>query len=370
MQEEGFEKLRRDVIEPGLCTRCGGCVASCPVDVLEYGPERIRLKGECINCGTCLRICPGHGVDFSSLEKDIFGRCRRSKYGTIYGIHRKRMNLVASDREIFRRGYTGGRVTAVLINALDRGMIDGAMVTDWGDGGHLSVGSARIARNRNEVLESASSKYLFSPLLTLLKEVRDDTTLKRVALVGLPCHMEAFRKMERDPVARELTHKIRYLIGLNCGAPNMDEGSWRKAVERLTGVKGDEITEFKNWKIKSDVLRFHVESGDGSSMETDVSLWRYIKVIYDLPTWSRCEMCPDYSGELSDITFGGPTVRTERGEDLVGSALANGMLKRGKMKNSLTRIIGDIIIYLRKIRRTKKTIKERGKECLPIPDFK
>lgn len=370
MQDPGFQQLKKSVIDADLCTRCGGCVASCPVDVLKFGPYRIEIEGECVNCGTCIRICPGSGVDFSSIEKDLFGKSRRSRFGTRHGINKKKLNLVATDREEFTRGYFGGRISAVLINGLETGLIDGALVTGWSEGRYLSVGSATIARNRRDVLDHASSKYLFSPVLTLLKDVESDPTLENVALVGLPCHVEAFRKMERDPIARRYTTKVKYVIGLNCGAPNLDEKSWRKAVERLTGVPGDEVKGFGNRKIKSDLLRFHVELEGGSAKEVDVPLKRYFQVIDSLPNWPRCDMCPDYSAELSDVTFGGPTIRTERGEEIVMSALENGRLKKGSAKRSVGQMVMDRAMCGRKRRRTREKIRERKKKGLPVPDFR
>jgi coenzyme F420 hydrogenase subunit beta len=369
MQDPGFQQLKKSVIDADLCTRCGGCVASCPVDVLKFGPYRIEIEGECVNCGTCLRICPGSGVDFSSIKKDLFGGSEKSRFGTGCAINKKRMNLVATDREEFTRGYFGGRVSAVLINGMETGLIDGALVTGWGEGRYLSVGSATIARNRREVLDHASSKYVFSPVLTLLKAVESDPALENVALVGLPCHVEAFRKMERNRIAGKYTSKVKYVIGLNCGAPNMDEESWRRAVEKLTGVPGGEVKVFRNWKIKSDLLRFHVELEGGPTKEVDIPLKRYFQVIHSLPNWPRCDMCPDYSAELSDVTFGGPTIRTERGKEIVMSALDRGKLKRGSIKRSAGQMILNTVMCRIKRRRTSKKMRERERKGLPVPDF-
>ncbi|MEA3557914.1 MAG: 4Fe-4S binding protein, partial [Candidatus Thermoplasmatota archaeon] len=45
--------MKRSVIYQDLCTRCGGCAASCPVNALSFGKDGIELVGDCIECGTC-----------------------------------------------------------------------------------------------------------------------------------------------------------------------------------------------------------------------------------------------------------------------------------------------------------------------------
>ncbi len=68
-----FGKLKREIIDPGICTLCGACVASC--EVLEVVNGRPTLKGPCTACGVCYNQCPRTITTESSLignVRDVF----------------------------------------------------------------------------------------------------------------------------------------------------------------------------------------------------------------------------------------------------------------------------------------------------------
>ncbi|MFO8052024.1 MAG: Coenzyme F420 hydrogenase/dehydrogenase, beta subunit C-terminal domain [Thermoplasmatota archaeon] len=366
----GFCELERDVIDADLCTRCGGCVASCPVNALTFGPNRIELTGECTRCGTCYRICPGKGVDFSKHEKRLYGRSRRTPLGSISGSYMERVNLVSADGEILKAGYFGGRVSSVLINALERGDIDAAALTDWSSRGALSVGEARLARTRKEVLALASSKYVFSPVLALLRQVAGEPEISKIAVVGLPCHVEAMRNMEIDPTASRAMEKVKYIIGLNCGAPNTSEGERRRSISKAFDVPEEDIKGFRAEKISKNRVDMELVLNSGMRRRKVVPSSEYLRMFHKEKGWPRCGLCPDYCSDLSDVTFGHPLIRTRKGKHLVDSALERGYLKRGSLSRSLVQKGMDLYIGIKKRRSTRKGIKQRKKEGRPYPLFR
>ncbi len=364
-----FSYLQSNIIDKGLCTRCGGCQASCPVEAISFTKEGVKLTGECIECGNCASICPGGGIDLASYVKRLFGKKRRSEWGDRLGIHIRKEFLEAGEKEVFKMGYFGGRVSALLIHALNNGTIDAALLSDWSGTDALSIGRGVIARNREEILSASSSKYLFSPVLNLLRKIKDDRTIETVALVGLPCHIHAFRKMEAHPGTRSLTEKVSVLISLNCGATNLDEENWKRIIEKLTYVSGSDISRFSAKKVSGNTIRFHVEKIDGSMVEKDIPLTKYVRGIQKFGVWPRCMICPDYSGELSDISFGAPYIRTQRGADLIDSAKVSGVLVKASFKMRMSQVLTDTIIARRKLWHTKKNIKKRKRRGLPYPNY-
>ncbi|MBN1389106.1 MAG: Coenzyme F420 hydrogenase/dehydrogenase, beta subunit C-terminal domain [Candidatus Thermoplasmatota archaeon] len=363
----GFEDLRREVVDAGLCTRCGGCVASCPVNVLEFGKESIVLIGDCIKCGACLRICPGKGVDMSAHEKRLFSRSRRSRPGGKNGIYQERRHLTSVSREFMKAGYFGGRVSSVLAAALEARSIDAALVTDWSDNGSLSTGKGIIARTKEEVIQAASSKYVFSSVLTLLPLVQKDPDIKKIAVVGLPCQVQAVRNMQADPALEHLTSKIEYLISLNCGAPNMSEDGWRATVSRLMDVPANNVRSFRYRKVSSTRIGLEVRTIDGNIITKEMLISSFLRNVNMGPKWPRCMFCPDYSGELSDISFGAPVIRTDRGMELVRNAEDRGYLKRSSFKKSRSQDITDLFVGYRKRRHYSRNVERRRRKKLPVP---
>ena len=45
-------------ITPGLCHRCGACVAVCPHDALFLWNGRLVVNEACSACGRCVTVCP------------------------------------------------------------------------------------------------------------------------------------------------------------------------------------------------------------------------------------------------------------------------------------------------------------------------
>jgi coenzyme F420 hydrogenase subunit beta len=68
-----FGKLKREIIDPGICTLCGACVASC--EVLNLVGGKPALTGRCTACGVCYNQCPRTITTESSLigkVRDVF----------------------------------------------------------------------------------------------------------------------------------------------------------------------------------------------------------------------------------------------------------------------------------------------------------
>ncbi|MDW7733635.1 MAG: 4Fe-4S binding protein [Methanolobus sp.] len=55
------------IVDKDLCTGCGACVDSCPVEAISMSAEDLAVvdPDTCVDCGDCVEICP---VDAISLE--------------------------------------------------------------------------------------------------------------------------------------------------------------------------------------------------------------------------------------------------------------------------------------------------------------
>lgn len=55
------------IIDRNLCTGCGQCVDTCPVEAISLGDDAIAVVNAdlCVDCGKCVDVCP---VEAISLE--------------------------------------------------------------------------------------------------------------------------------------------------------------------------------------------------------------------------------------------------------------------------------------------------------------
>jgi len=193
------------VYRAGLCTQCGTCAAICPNAAIYMAWDGksgyvISVDGElCNDCGLCYEICPGHSVDFKQLSNRFLGEGtdneRIGRYHSIYVGN-------AIQEKIRWNAASGGIVTALLIAALRKGEIDGAIVTRMNPDSPLEP-LTFLATTEEEIIEARGSKYCPVAANLSLREILSRPG--QFAMVGLPCHIQGLRKAQLQ--SRKLREK-------------------------------------------------------------------------------------------------------------------------------------------------------------------
>lgn len=275
--------------------------------VVKKGRYVARLdKGRCNQCGLCRDACPGHSVDFDGLSATLFGDIPEDtavgRYVGCYVGH-------ACDNNVRCNSASGGIVSSLLIFALQESLIDGALVTRMCRDDPLTP-EPFIARTREEVLSAAGSKYCPVATNTALAEILNSDD--RIAVVGLPCHIQGLRKAEQG--IPKLTKQIRYRIGLACSLNFSFLGTVR-FLENL-GIAPDsvEVLQYRGRGWPGSVL---IRLKDGTKR-----IVPYPECYRQLGPYSlrRCTLCSDMLGELSDLTCGDAWVPEIMRTDKVGSS--------------------------------------------------
>ena len=324
-----WKELYEEVINTGLCTGCAGCVIACPHEVIGYKHEEGNYKPFHIeeelgldNCGhgekgctSCTRACPRFRTWEPDADMHLFGKTRDDS--AMYGQYKQLLLVRAADDVVHEKGQDGGFVSAMLIWLMKHDYIDAALTSFMEGDGTSWKALPGIARNPEDVLKAAGSRYTYSANTLALKQAQEEG-LSRLALVGMSCQSSVLPIMWKRKVGK--TGKpFLFNIGLLC-SKTFDDAIFEELFLAKYGLKKEEMIKMN---IKG---AFQIWMKDGSFHEIDLK---------ECHQWTRegCKTCPDFAAEHADISTGGIgednawtlcIVRTALGEEVMNRMIADG----------------------------------------------
>jgi coenzyme F420 hydrogenase subunit beta len=328
----------RVVVTDGLCTGCGVCAGICPYEAVSMHISNGLFlpkidEDKCTKCQLCVQTCPGHSVDFEELNSEIFGQQPEDgllgNFLECYVGH-------SNDDEVRFDSTSGGIVTQLLVFALEKGLIDGALVVRMRGDNPLEP-EPFIARTTKEIISASRSKYCPVPINDAVKHILKEDG--RFAVVGLPCHIHGVRKAEKK--IKELREKIVLHLGIMCSHTVNFFGT-EHLIKKLD-IARDRVAkiDFRGHGWPGSMVIALKDSS--TTIIPYVGRWKAYWPIFSsfFFTPRRCLMCPDETNELADISLGdawipelkGETkgeavvvVRTKKGEEILDSALSAGVI--------------------------------------------
>ncbi len=285
-----FLRLKEEILDPAICTGCGICTFACPVSCIHLNEKNEpMLLGECNSCGLCIKLCPRVSFDcnFSSTNKNL-------KVNPFVGCYENIYFGRAAAQEIRNKGSGGGIVSAVLVSALQKGLVEGSLVVEMSK---TITPFYVISQNKEQVIKTAQSKYIVAPLNQILKHLKSKRG--QFVLVALPCQVHAIRKLQREG-PEWVSKKIKYVIGLFCASSLrrnfLDYLFWSLGVKKQD-AKELQFRHRRNLTTSSLLLltrsgsRFFIDRKD------------YSFLFYLFPR-EACLYCTDHTNEFADISVG------------------------------------------------------------------
>lgn len=356
-REEGFDALEQEVIFRDLCSGCGNCAAVCPEGVVEV-EELPQLTGKCTDCGYCLMSCPRSYLSTEEVEERLFGEVSEDPLGRV----EKKVGLKTRDQELEKVVQDGGFVTAFLKYALEKGYIDGALVSGVKEENRW-VPEPRLVTEVEELPHTAGTRYSNSANLAPLQEAKEKG-LKKLALVGLPCQIEAAKKLQYYPFEDiDLGGRIKYTISIFCSSNFEYRGLMEELVRDSYGVAIEDIVKMD---IKGKNVLVFTEEG-----RVEVPL----KEAYQYKR-EGCKVCTDFTGRLADIAtgsvgasndFNAVLARTKEAAELVDEMAGEGLFEEEELKEGKPGLGITVALQNKKEKNATKEIKKRIKEVLPLP---
>lgn len=283
----------------GICTGCGTCAGVCPTDALTmqlnerkgtYEPK-INIE-KCTSCSLCRSCCPP--LTWSN-------RPQSDQWHPALGDYVSTAACCSANSDIRRESASGGFITTLLIHLLNSKAITGAIVSRRRHDDAFNC-ETFLATTEEEILDAKGSKYspvTFADALSLMRELKP--TSHRLAVVGLPCHVEGISRAAQKN--RHLMDLIKYKISLVCGqAPSFAAYDY---LLRQLGITRADVLKLSNrgdgWPgfisiEKKDNTTWRAPYGSALSMGTVLSS--------PIFTPDGCQLCADPAGFAADVSVG------------------------------------------------------------------
>jgi len=304
-----FATLKKNVIDTGLCSSCGACVASCVENALEMVNERPKLVGKCTACGVCIHQCPKTKTTIPQLI---------GEYKAVYRGKTALPNV---------KGQDGGVVTSILLYLMGEKLIDAAIVLQK-DQQNPWKPLPSIATSEEDILRASGSIYsqgmTIGALIDAIKK-----GYHSIAFVGTPCNIDAVTKMEESPygMVRLFMRARVFKIGLFC----MDAFNYDRLKEWIEEEKKIDIEKVDKMTISKG--KFIISTSDREEGEEPLSVR-----LHDMDHLraSSCYYCVDLTSENADISVGSVgspegyntiVVRTGLGLEILQDAADNGFIE-------------------------------------------
>ncbi|MCB9015809.1 MAG: Coenzyme F420 hydrogenase/dehydrogenase, beta subunit C-terminal domain [Lentimicrobiaceae bacterium] len=359
-----------------LCNRCGSCVGLSEGKIVfidREGDFRPVVKQEPDEemSARLLNACAGKVFNFPEYRKQFYPET--PSFHTYTGPYNGIFIAHSTDETIRKTGASGGMISAILIWMLNRGWIDGAVVTGMSKEKPW-LAQSFIATTPDEILEAAQSKYIITSVNEILPEIA--AFKGKLAYVGLPGQIQSIRKLQF--AGDSAVANIKYIFG-----PFYGNTLHFSSVRSF--LKSYKIKDYTN--ISKLYFRYgewpgnmRVEMTDGRAVELPKFHANYLIPFHIL---KNSLLCTDLSNEFTDISGGDAwaPVYEERGKGFsmvisrndTGKEILLQMEKEGLI--ALTPISIDEAItmhshgYDLKKRGTFIRIRFRKMLGLPVPDY-
>jgi coenzyme F420 hydrogenase subunit beta len=292
-----FLDLKSEILDHDMCTRCGACVAVCPPSLLSIADDGMPGSADdpedmpCGECSLCLQVCPGKDTATPRSEVNIFGRSRTTAERWT-GIVRQSLVLTSTNPHVLAGAAAGGAGTTLMLTALRSGLADAVIVVGR-DANRPWVPAALITDSEDEVIRCGQTSYCLTPNLQLLRDPR----FSRIAVVGVPCEIQAVRKMQSLMPIPEVAEKVVLTVEIACASSTKLAGTEYLITEKL-GVPLQDVVEMR-YRDGQYPGEFAIKTHDGKRRALP-----FFQVVDEFKRFKthRCLVCGDWWSGIADVS--------------------------------------------------------------------
>ena len=353
-----FEDLENIIINNGFCTLCGACEAACPIHAIHIEGDRPRRLLDCAEhldlCPICYDICPhSDALLHESLSFTADAPHRRESIGS----YRRILLAQASDQSIREATRSGGVVNALLKFAIDKRIIDSAIISESSPSLSIKV-RPTISLVPDDMLSAVETKIVPSAVARAFGRAVYEYGKAHIAFVGVPCHVLALRKLEAWQ--HRIIDSLEIVIGLFC----LWTFSLRLLLEYLLHEHGITANEIQHVDLSSKEYIIYTKNGEK----------RIPLPMVEEHILNRCRTCVDFTSEFADLSVGGASplkgwsvviIRTRKGEEIFNKSVKEGVIVTKRIEPEVLAHLIQLATYKRES--ALQEIKNLIKRGVPVP---
>lgn len=312
------------VFDSEVCCQCGWCSSICPVNAITVTADTLEIDdATCMKCGLCYSVCPRSysieqaGKSISKIEKSLKFSENINGYVNAY-------SASTTKDDIKKVRQDGGIVTSLLEYLLENKLVDAIVAVKHSE--ELWKPEPVIIEDVKDLYKTSGTKYANASTLSII-----DGTKKfdNIAVVGVPCMMNALEKGSLFPSGLSFFKNIKYRIGLFCMESFPYEGV-------LSLIKEQFETDFQK-VTKMDISggKFIIYLDSGEDLNVPLN---------DVKSYARhnCHYCEDLTADYADISvgsIGSPSgwssviTRNKKGEKIYKEAVKAGLIESKSLKD-------------------------------------
>lgn len=291
---KNIQTLYDNVVNAGTCTGCGLCIG---IDLSNESYMKYTAKGpipefknESSIADDILNMCPGLYINYPELYKMHFGGYPENwSSGNTEGVYIG----YANDNGIRQKGASGGIITSVLAELLEKKIIDGAIIVKQG---LPTAEEARvfIACTKEDIIGASQSVYIPVSTLDILKNLDSN---KKYAITCLPDQSAALRKLQYT--GNPKANAIKYILGPYTGTA-IYPSSITAFLRSKNIKKNDPITSLK-WRAGEWPGYLEIKTQTGRVLKSPKIYYNFLIPFYIAHT-SLQQM--DFCNEFADLAVG------------------------------------------------------------------
>ncbi|NVM34782.1 MAG: Coenzyme F420 hydrogenase/dehydrogenase, beta subunit C-terminal domain [Candidatus Lokiarchaeota archaeon] len=312
------------VFDSEVCCQCGWCSSVCPVNAITVTADTLEIDDDtCMKCGLCYSVCPRSFsieqalLSINKLDKSLKFSDKINGYINTYSASTTsdKINKVRQD---------GGIVTSLLEYLLKNKLVDAAVAVQHSK--DFWKPEPVIIEDIKDLYKTGGTKYANASTLNIIDKTKK---YENIAVVGVPCMMNALEKGNLFPSGLPFFKNIKYRFGLFC----MESFPYENVLKLIKEQFDKDYTKITKMDISGGKFIIYLDSGEDIRVPLN-----------DVKSYARhnCHFCEDLTSDYCDISIGSigsPSgwssviTRTKKGEKIFKDAIKKGLIKSKSLKD-------------------------------------